>query len=333
MRKIMKADKSSTFSIKCDKAVHVVEFCPYEWADNLFAYGTVSKLTIGKLQEDQQSIGFDFEELRSFSLNGARPVALGWSPETSLTLLPRVIKFATANHDFSVRIYSSHLTDDDKVQVAEGHQDYVNDVVFEPHSGERLASVGDDRTCIVWDPDGNQLQRIRLCGEGVTVRWHPQQAEQLLVAERKGCVRILSLQTERILMSLAVGPSEATLFSADWCPLNPLLVCAAVTNKWHVWDMSKSNRPITSAETHVQGARFIRWCSSDSSLVAVAEHMTKQLRVYSLNSPQPVLSTTLLCLSSAPSWHNRIPLVAMGMDRKVYFWSLEKKKLISQHAS
>ena len=57
----------------------------------------------------------------------SRVQCFAWSPETSMTVSPKSLKFATGGADYNVRIFSSDLADNEGVRVLRGgHSDYVN---------------------------------------------------------------------------------------------------------------------------------------------------------------------------------------------------------------
>lgn len=61
------------------------------------------------------------------------------------------------------------------------HKDYVNSVASCPEKGDRVASVSDDHTCVVWSADDSDKQEacFPLTSPGMTVRWHPKEAGQV----------------------------------------------------------------------------------------------------------------------------------------------------------
>lgn len=40
-----------------------------------------------------------------------RPHAIAWSPETSLSVVPKILTFCVAGADFKIRLYNSNLND------------------------------------------------------------------------------------------------------------------------------------------------------------------------------------------------------------------------------
>lgn len=53
------------------------------------------------------------------------------------------------------------------------HKKSVNSIAFEPISGTKVASVGDDHTCIIWNSEtGDVLSSIPLLHAGINVCWN-----------------------------------------------------------------------------------------------------------------------------------------------------------------
>ena len=61
---------------------------------------------------------------------------------------------------------------------------------------------------------------------------------QLLVAEKRGRIRLYDLSTEVPIQSL--DAPLPPLLSADWSPSNPLAVGGVCMGDWCIWDLSKS---------------------------------------------------------------------------------------------
>lgn len=61
---------------------------------------------------------------------------------------------------------------------------------------------------------------------------------QLLVAEKRGRIRLYDLSTEVPIQSL--DAPFPPLLSADWSPTNPLAVGGVCMGDWCIWDLSKS---------------------------------------------------------------------------------------------
>lgn len=51
-----------------------------------------------------------YNPVRSFH-HDTRPHAIAWSPETSLSVVPKILSFCVAGADFKIRLYNSNLND------------------------------------------------------------------------------------------------------------------------------------------------------------------------------------------------------------------------------
>lgn len=89
-----------------------------------------------------------------------------------------------------------------------------------------LASVSDDHSCqIRSQKDDFEVQTIfRFKSPGMVVRWHPDDPEKLLVAEKRGTIHFYNVVRKQI--TLSIETAKAPLMSADWCVKNHLMVTA-----------------------------------------------------------------------------------------------------------
>ena len=103
-------------------------------SQNLVAVGLRSSVVILELlfegvsnradKGDQDKI--DYQVIQKIN-HDSRVQCFAWSPETSMTVSPKCLKFATGGADYNVRIFSSDLADNEGVRVLRGgHSDYVN---------------------------------------------------------------------------------------------------------------------------------------------------------------------------------------------------------------
>jgi len=64
----------------------------------------------------------------------------------------------------------------------QGHKKAINAVSFEPTLGNKLGSVSDDHTCIIWNvEDGESLISIRLLYAGISLCWNGLEPGRLIV--------------------------------------------------------------------------------------------------------------------------------------------------------
>lgn len=87
---------------------------------------------------------------------------LAWSPETTMAVAPRKLKFATGASDYCIRVFSSDLGQNETLRVLKGHRDYVNAIAFHPQEeGGQLVSASDDHTVSLWDvKSGHHLHTV-----------------------------------------------------------------------------------------------------------------------------------------------------------------------------
>ncbi|CAH1800102.1 unnamed protein product [Owenia fusiformis] len=310
--------KAASFTIECHDIAQVVEFSPFEWSSQLLAIGTTSRVAVVNcsLKEDGD---LQHESVRDFH-HGCRVSALAWSPQTSLTDLPRSLKFCTGGSDKKLRIFSSDLKDDDRVKILEGHENYINSVCYEPDTGSQVASVSDDYTCRIWSTeDGHQMAVYPLGAPGMTVAWHPQDPLKLLVAEKGGMIRIYSISSNQPIMSLSSG--HTPLMSCDWSLSNPIKIVAMVPGSYLVFDTTTSSYPICKKQVHSEGGQTVRVARCSENLVATLGRPRSQIKVTNTRNEQVVFEESCHVLNGL-SWHHHSSLLAAGGDRKVHIWHI-----------
>ncbi|XP_006010088.1 nucleoporin Nup37 [Latimeria chalumnae] len=325
----MKQDTShsATYTVECHDYVHVVEISPFETGTGaaLLAYGGNNYVVIGTCrfqEEDIEVEGIEYKTLRTFH-HGVRVDAIAWSPQTRLDALPQQISFCTAAADRKLRLFTSDLQEKNDLKVIEGHEDYINGLVFDPKEGQQIASVSDDHTCRIWDLDGNQKAYFFLHSPGMSVCWHPEDAYKLMVAEKNGTIRFYDLVTQQAILSLECG--HMPLMSADWCLGNTIKVGAVVGTDWFIWDITRSSYPQEKWPAHMDRARLFRWSKANENLFATTGYPGKinsQLLIHHLGHPQPIMIGSA-SVGSGLSWHRTLPLCVIGGDRKLSFWMTE----------
>ncbi|XP_059153896.1 nucleoporin Nup37-like [Physella acuta] len=318
----MKED--STYSIPCSHTVSCVEFSPFEWSCHLLAVGTSSGISVFscRFQEEDSEItkGIEYTHLRDFSTQ-CNTLAIAWSPQTSLKVLPKLMSLAAASDDRSLKVFITDMNKSNTVKVLSGHKGFVNSITYDPSEGSQLASTGDDLTCRIWSlAEGRQESLFQLTSPGMAVCWHSDEPFKLMVAQKDGIIRFFSLHNNQPIMSLSTG--QTPLLSADWSRHNNLLVGAVAGSDWIVFDVSLSSLPIEKRQAHNEGARNFRWSRCHESLVATCGRPGRQLKVFNTRHHQTHVNTSLK-VSYGLSWHQRLPIVAVGGDKMVHFWSVE----------
>lgn len=171
--------------------------------------------------------------------NSSRCHAIAFSPETTLLTLPKTVTFCTAGADFRLRIYRTDLQDSNTVQCLDGpdcHTGYINDVSWEPNTGKYLASVSDDHSCQIRSQSENySVQMVfRFKSPAVSVCWHQDDPDKLLVAEKRGIIHLYNVVARQIILSIET--TKAPLMSADWCMRNRSAIVAIAAGEIIAFD-------------------------------------------------------------------------------------------------
>lgn len=142
-----------------------------------------------------------------------------------------------ADADFKLRIYRTNLQDSDTVQCLNGHNGYINDVAWEPVSGKYIASVSDDHSCVIRSRQDNYENQIifRFKSPVMSVSWHPEDTDKLMVAEKRGTIHMYNVVARQIILS--IDTTRTPLMSADWCSRNRCFVSALVAGEIISFDL------------------------------------------------------------------------------------------------
>jgi len=337
-------------TLPSSESVHAVAFNPFEWAAGLVAYGGKKSIIVGEVklgEEGESEKAVEFSRLSEFHHDG-RVEVIAWSPESSLLTYPKVVKFAVASGNKKLKIIHSDLDDVNRCIFLEGHSDYINDVVF-LENGHQLASTGDDLTARVWtlkspsnSPDATSTDdspdappemtaSFPLGSPGIALGWHPDDPAKLMVAEKEGVIRFYNVSNQQTILSLDTTATNGLLdrlSSAALCPGNPLLVGGLVSSSGHrlIWDISRSSQPLAPASAstpaHPEGGAHCAFSVARPHLLASVGKVGGHIRVFNIQTNMTVFSTTLLSCRGL-SWHARLPLLAVGSDKKVVIWKVE----------
>ncbi|XP_001606460.1 nucleoporin Nup37 [Nasonia vitripennis] len=313
-----------TFKLNFAKQIQCVEWSPYEWSQHLICIALGEEIIVAtiKFQEDDDVVeDIIYNALRTFH-HETRVHAITWSPETSLSVVPKIVSFCVAGADFKIRLYNSDLSESNIFEVLEGHKDYTNDICYDP-DGELLASVSDDHTCKLWaiKEDQKCILTFPLTAPGMTVRWHTEETGKLLVAEKNGIIRMYNVRSQQAIMSVDAG--TIPLLTADWSP-NPLKVACISSGELILWDMSRPSRPLEKRTLHVEGGLIMKFSPSNENLVASIGRPDNILKVVNLKSKPLVLCGRVRLLGGL-TWHQRIQIVCAGSDRQLLFWKVNNK--------
>lgn len=316
--------KDKQFTIDCHDTVHVVEFSQLEFLTDLLAVGTTIRLIIVRCtakEEKNVIVGMEFDEIATFH-HGTRVVDICWNPLTDLHSIPRCLALFTAGSDRKLRFLKSDLKADTNVTIVGEHRDHVNAVSSCPTNGGQVVSVSDDHTCCIWSVS-EPMQYVAcfpLTSPGMAVCWHTKDTGKIMVAEKKGVIRMYSTITLQAFMSLDCG--HTPLVSADWSLTNELRVAALAATDWFVFDTSRSSWPLESKQAHSEGGRLVRWSRSHDHMLATTGRPGCQLKVFNIRANQVVFSTDLK-ITNGLCWHSRMSLVAVGRDRQAVLFVID----------
>lgn len=73
--------------------------------------------------EDDAVEDMAYNPIRTFH-HDIRPHAIAWSPETSLSVVPKILMFCVAGADFKIRLYNSNLSDVNEYEVRKSMELY-----------------------------------------------------------------------------------------------------------------------------------------------------------------------------------------------------------------
>nr|XP_034176018.1 nucleoporin Nup37 [Osmia lignaria] len=310
----------STFQLRFSKQIYCVELSPYEWSQHLICIALAEEIVIGtvKFQDEDEAVeDIAYNLLRTFR-HDSRPHAVAWSPETSLSVVPKVLMFCVAGADFKIRLYSSDMNDDTVCEM-KGHKDYVNSICYETE-GEILASVSDDHTCKLWavKEDEKCISTFYLKSPGMSVCFHPEKSGKFLVGEKKGLIHMYDIRSQQAIMSL--DTDIVPLMSIDWGS-NLLRVAAMVAGKLVLWDMSKPSPPLESKPLHIEGGLIVKFSPTYEYFVATIGRPDNLLKITNIKTEQEILCGQVKLISGI-CWHYKLPYICATSDTEIRFWKI-----------
>ncbi|KAK8739101.1 hypothetical protein OTU49_003479, partial [Cherax quadricarinatus] len=312
---------SPAISISTRSQVLCVEFSPFEWSRGLLAVGLPNSVAVYsfKFKEEGDGSSEEYEQVWEWHVS-SQPISMSWSPSSTLRAAPCCLQIAVASADNTVMQISSDLGETNTVQDILSHSDFVNSVTYNGDSGTFVASTGDDLTARVWESSSQmQIAKFLLTSPGMVVCFHPEDPDVLLVAEKKGVLRVYSVSSGCSTLFLRCrGP----LLSADWSIPDPALIVAAGVKGLTVWNVA-SLQPHSDAVEVGSGERVlsVQVCRSTPGLVAT--HATPHtVRVTHLHSNKVPIAAHLKVVGGM-SWHQNLPYLAVGSDRKILLWKID----------
>ncbi|XP_043268025.1 nucleoporin Nup37 [Venturia canescens] len=304
--------------------IHCVELSPYEWSQHLICIALSQEIIVGTVHfqdEDELIEDISYKPLRTFH-HDTRVHTIAWSPDTSLSVVPKIVSFCAAGADFKIRLYNSNLNDVHVYEILESHKDYINDLSYESE-GELLASVSDDHTCKLWAVKEEQkyVTSFYLTSPGMSVCWHTEESGKLLVAEKNGLIHMYNVRSQQAIMSLDAGVIPLTC--ADWGP-NPLKVVCLASGELLLWDVSRPSRPTESRTLHIEGGLSVKFARGNENLVASLGRPDNLVKVTNLRTKQVVMCGKVRLVGSI-TWHHKLPYLCAANDRELFFWRLNSK--------
>lgn len=313
-----------TTKLTFSEQIHCVELSPFEWSQHLICIALGEEIVVGTIKfqdEDEMVDDISYMPIRTFH-HDTRVHAMAWSPDTSLSVVPKIMSFSVAGADFKIRLYNSNLNEVNEYEVLDGHRDYINAISYESE-GELLASVSDDHTCKLWSvkEDQKYVTSFYLTSPGMSVCWHSEESGKLLVAEKNSLIHMYNVRSQQAIMSLDGG--TVPLSSADWGP-NPLKVVCLAAGELLLWDVSRPSRPTESRNVHVEGGSSVKFSLSSENLVASIGRPDNLIKVTNLRTKQIVLCGKVQ-LVGGMTWHHKLPYLCAGSDRELLFWRVNVK--------
>jgi len=253
----------------------------------------------------------------------SRVQCIAWSPETSLTVSPKCLKFATGGADYNVRIFSSDLADNQRAQeLRGGHSDYVNALAYQPSDGSQIVSGSDDHTIALWDSfSGQRLHTVTFKSAVMAVSWHPEEVSKLMVAEKNGILHMFNIVSYHPILSLDCG--DGPLLSADWSLYNSLLIATSIRSDVIIWDLSKM-APITKKYLRQDNVKSVKMSPTSESVLATAGQPNYSVKISNIkNSHISALMTNQPV--GGISWHPAKSFLVVGHDENVSIYHVTKK--------
>lgn len=100
-----------TFKLNLSGQIYCVEFSPYEWSQHLICIGLKEEIIVGtiKFQDEDDTVeDIAYNLVRTFH-HDTRPNAIAWSPETTLSVVPKILTFCVAGIGGSCRLYKCNF--------------------------------------------------------------------------------------------------------------------------------------------------------------------------------------------------------------------------------
>ncbi|MEH2339175.1 nSTAND1 domain-containing NTPase [Nostoc sp.] len=94
-----------------------------------------------------------------------------------------------------------------EIKTLEGHSDVVNTVSFSP-DGKLIASASDDKTIILWNPDGSRFGKPLQHDSGVTSLSFSPDSKMIAAGTKNGIVKLWNIDGTEILSNINASPDD-----------------------------------------------------------------------------------------------------------------------------
>jgi len=321
------SDTACFAEITTDKSPNCVEFFhqrdmgPVLLAYSCNNYVTLVVLHFPKLEADVDE--FTHEILTDVK-HDCSVVSVSWCPRTSMVSHPFQLIFSTVCLDHNIRLFTLNNQMEVTMTTVGKHDSFINDCAFEPSTGNVIASTGDDNKCRIWnveDGDAEMEHCIPLTSPGKAVRWNASDIGKLLVAEQNGCIRLYDATNYLPMFSLTCVPTSG-LTSCDWSLVNPSKIGATIGKNWYIWDTAKGSLPQACGLAHNEGGQAFKWCNASEEIFSTHGRPGNETKVF-LSPTEKASMTVSSKVGYGLSWHNVLPICAIGSNRKILLFDLE----------
>ncbi|KAB7496068.1 Nucleoporin Nup37 [Armadillidium nasatum] len=301
-------------SIPLKSVALALEFSPFEWSQNLLAVG--HSASVAEENENESGNKIEFNLLWECHVID-EPVCLSWSPLSTLRSIDKCLQVLIGTTAFNVTEITTDLKEENILKEVNSHKDNVNSVAY---SGEGdvlfAASTSDDLQLKVWNCKSNDIvSKFLLTSPGMTVKFHPEDADFLLVGEKNGVIRVYCLSQNYARFALR----NPTILSSDWSIADPYLIASAGPQGVFMWDVSEQ-QPVRSL-LKVGGGECvskIALCPSSADVAATIS-IPNSLRVICLSTNKVPIASHLKAASDI-SWHLQLPYLAVASDCRILLW-------------
>lgn len=261
----------------------------------------------------------EWKELKEIHSSGSKVELIRLSPNSTLVSTKSIV-FCTASSDFNLRIYSTDLESANTVEILAGHKSYINTIAWD-FSNEYLASGSDDHTLILWSLQDNFKCSATFYFKSsvVSCKWHPDELEKLMVAEKNGTIHLYNIPNGEVLLSVETILNP--LMCADWSLSNSAFICAIAAGETFIWDLKTPSRPVDTKHIHEDVGIAIQFAPSNELVTASIGRPLTTLKIMNCKSQIPQVEAPL-CLYGGLCWHYKHAYVGAAQDRKLCFWKV-----------